>query len=73
MAGATCGEYPIPAEATGLRIRRWPNEGLDAEYSDVLALDRLSQLFPSSLDFDATQPFSRFAEKLMANRTVSAT
>lgn len=61
--GDECAEYSIPAEATGLRIRRWPNEGLDAEYSDVLALERLSELMPSSLDFDATQPFSRFASE----------
>ena len=51
--GGEHAEYPIPAEATGLRIRRWPNEGLDAEYSDVIALDKLSELLPAALDFDA--------------------
>lgn len=61
--GDECAEYSIPAEATGVRIRRWPNEGLDAEYSDVLAFDRLSELIPSTLDFDAPQPFSRFASE----------
>ncbi len=61
--GDEFAEYPIPAGATGLRIRRWPNEGLDAEYSDVLALDRLSELMPSTLDFDTPQPFSRFASE----------
>ncbi|MEO6397530.1 MAG: hypothetical protein ABIP13_03585 [Tepidiformaceae bacterium] len=61
--GDECAEYSIPSEATGLRIRRWPNEGLDAEYSDVLALESLSELMPSSLGFDAPQPFSRFASE----------
>lgn len=57
--GGESAEYPIPANATGVRIRRWPNEGLDAEYADVLAVDRLAELSPAALDFDAPQPFSR--------------
>lgn len=57
--GGEYAEYPIPANATGVRIRRWPNEGLDAEYADVLAVDCLAELSPAALDFDAPQHFSR--------------
>lgn len=57
-----CAEtYDIPSAASGLRIRRWPNEGLDAEYADVIALSNLSSLDIQSLDFDAPQPFSWMA------------
>lgn len=59
--GGCAEKYDVPAGATGLRIRRWPNEGLDAEYADVTALDRLSQLDIRLLDFDAPQPFSRLS------------
>jgi hypothetical protein len=60
--------YPGPPDATGLRIRRWPNEGLDAEYVDVIPLGDVHRvapaldsgaLDPGSLDFDAPQRFSR--------------
>lgn len=57
--GGECAEYVIPGEATGMRIRRWPNEGLDAEYSDILVLEGVSHVSPSALDFDAPQPYSR--------------
>ena len=42
-----------------MRIRRWPNEGLDAEYVDVLDLLETREVRPERLDFDAPQPFSR--------------
>jgi hypothetical protein len=51
--------YTVPAEAIGLRIRRWPNEGFDAEYVDVLDLNGVGELSPDALDFDQPQPFSR--------------
>jgi hypothetical protein len=51
----------VPDGATGLRVRRWPNEGLDAEYADIVRLDGLAELAPDSLDFDAPQPFSHHA------------
>lgn len=59
--GGTDGEYPVPPYATGVRIRRWPNEGLDAEYTDILDLAAARHLSAAALDFDSTQPFSRFA------------
>jgi hypothetical protein len=51
----------VPADATGLRVRRWPNEGLDAEYVDILKLEGLGELSPESLDYDAPQPYSHLA------------
>ena len=59
--GGGAESYPVPPQAIGLRIRRWPNEGLDAEYADILALDSVRDIAPSSLDFDAPQPFSYLA------------
>ena len=53
--------YPVPPESTGLRIRRWPNEGLDAEYADILTITDSGHLAAESLDFDAPQRFSRLA------------
>jgi hypothetical protein len=55
--------YPVPKTAIGLRIRRWPNEGLDAEYVDLTPLDGLAHVSPESLDFDALQPFSPFTTR----------
>ncbi len=57
--GGEHGRYRIPEAGAGVRIRRWPNEGLDAEYVDVLDLSRARELRPERLDFDAPQPFSR--------------
>lgn len=51
--------YTVPATVTGLRIRRWPNEGLEPEYVDVLDLGAMGELRPERLDFDIRQPFSR--------------
>lgn len=59
--GGSRDSYSIPSGATGLRIRRWPNEGLDAEYADILAIDSVTDLRPETLDFDAPQPFSHLA------------
>lgn len=60
--GGEAAQYPVPATATGVRIRRWPNEGLDPEYVDIVGLDRVDTVFPSDLDFDVRQPFSRLQE-----------
>ena len=56
--GGERGRYPVPAVATGVRIRRWPNEGLEPEYVDVLHLSG-DELRPERLDFERPQPFSR--------------
>jgi len=57
--GGERASYPVPPEATGLRIRRWPNEGLDAEFSDVLALPDSTDVIAGTLDFDSPQRFNR--------------
>jgi hypothetical protein len=59
--GGEAGRYRVPAAATGVRIRRWPNEGLEPEYADVLDLNG-NELRPEHLDFDRKQPFSRLQE-----------
>ncbi len=50
---------PIPESAIGVRIRRWPSEGLEAEYADVLLADDPGEVWPEQLDFDRKQPFAR--------------
>ena len=57
--GGERGRYPIPAVATGVRIRRWPNEGLEPEYVDMLGVTGEEELRPERLDFERPQPFSR--------------
>jgi len=59
--GPAEGRYPVPPEATGLRIRRWPSDGLDAEYADVLRTDT-AEIDAAALDFDTRQPYSVLPE-----------
>lgn len=61
--GGEYGSYHPPPEATGLRVRRWLNEGLEPEYADVLSLSAISTLSPERLDFDVRQEFSRLPEQ----------
>ena len=60
--GGAVGSYTIPSSAIGMRIRRWPNDGLEAEYADVLSLDTLRELIATDLQFDRRQPFSRLPQ-----------
>jgi hypothetical protein len=60
--GEASGSYSVPAHATGLRIRRWPSDGLDAEYADILDLGSVSHLVATDLDFDTRQQFSLLPE-----------
>ncbi len=62
--GGQRNTYPVPAGATGLRIRRWPNEGLEPEYADLLELAQAADLHPVQLDFDARQRFSLLADHI---------
>jgi hypothetical protein len=50
-----------PPEATGMRILRWPHDGLDPEYVDLLFDDgRLpAPISTADLNFDVPQPHSR--------------
>ena len=52
----------IPEGATGLRIRRWPNDGFDAEYADILDLAATRDIDAAALDYDSRQKFSLLAE-----------
>ncbi|MGH2628364.1 MAG: hypothetical protein ACRDHY_17130 [Anaerolineales bacterium] len=56
--GGAQGNYPVPPHATGVRIRRWPSHGLDAEYADLLDLASLNHIVATDLDFDTRQEFS---------------
>ncbi|MEX0781327.1 MAG: hypothetical protein WD557_01670 [Dehalococcoidia bacterium] len=56
--GAAAATYPVPAHATGIRVRRWPSDGLDAEYADLLDLERITDIVATDLDFDTRQQFS---------------
>jgi hypothetical protein len=56
--GGTREQYEAPPRAIGVRIRRWPNEGFDAEYADLLSLDGLDTIAPRDLDFDTRQELS---------------
>ena len=60
--GGAAASYPVPASVTGLRIRRWPNDGLEPEYADLVGLDNLQRISASDLDFDSRQPFSLLPE-----------
>jgi hypothetical protein len=51
-AGGEVTEHVPPGEATGVRVRRWPSDGLDPEYAD-LPLAGLRVLKTRDLDFDA--------------------
>ena len=59
--GGESADYAVPQSATGIRIRRWPNEGFDAEYADVLAISE-PELRPGTLDFDRRQEHSLLRE-----------
>lgn len=59
--GGERASYRVPATVSGVRIRKWPNEGFDAEYADVLSAD-VRELTPASLDFDVRQQFSMLDE-----------
>ena len=53
----------VPSNATGVRIRRWPSEGLDPEYVDVELDDRPSEIWVDAIDFGTTQRFSRLPQR----------
>jgi hypothetical protein len=59
--GGESGCYTVPDGATGIRIRRWPNEGFDAEYADVLAITE-PEVSPERLEFDRRQEHSLLRE-----------
>lgn len=52
--------HDVPAEATGVRLRRWPNEGLAPEYTDIIPVPE-GALDAADASFEREQPFSRLA------------
>jgi hypothetical protein len=60
--GGARERYPVPANATGVRIRRWPNEGFEPEYADVFDPAPTAEIRAGDLDFDTRQQFSFLAE-----------
>jgi hypothetical protein len=45
-----------------VRIRRWPNEGLEAEYADIAPIGGIREVAAGTLEFDRRQRFSRLVE-----------
>ena len=64
--GAAGIRVSVPADATGVRIRRWPSDGLDAEYADVFDLAGLASIDAAGLGFDKEQRYSRLPARLEA-------
>ena len=60
--GAGAGVFDVPAEATGIRIRKWPNDGFEAEYADVLEISGLGVISAGELDFDIRKQYSSLPE-----------
>jgi hypothetical protein len=60
--GAGAGVYDVHAEATGLRIRKWPNDGFEAEYADVLDLSSIGVITADELDFDIRKKYCSLPE-----------
>jgi hypothetical protein len=52
------GPHTVPAEATGIRVRRWPDEEFSPEYADVIPL-RSDTIDIETLAFDRRQIHSR--------------
>lgn len=61
--GAESGEFKAPPTAIGLRIRRWPTNGLDPEYVDLSLADIEGPVSDRGLRFDHRQRFSRLDEE----------
>ena len=57
--GGGMSEIVPPEDASGIRIRRWPSDGLTPEYNDV-GLD-IGSIATSELQFDRRQPHSRLS------------
>lgn len=59
--GAACTAHTVPPEATGARLRRWPNEGLAPEYADLIPTPS-GQVDAADVLFEREQPFSLLPE-----------
>lgn len=71
--GGETQTMPVPSDAIGVRVRRWPSEGLDAEYADVLLSEGPREVWAEQLNFDIKQPFARIpADPKTAVRGIDA-
>ena len=59
--GGARTEHAVPPEATGVRLRRWPNEGLAPEYADLIPVPA-GQVDTADVLFEREQPFSLLPE-----------
>ena len=50
-------EHQVPESVTGMRLRKWPNEGLAPEYADVIPIPERTLAAESAI-FEREQPFS---------------
>lgn len=56
--GAAVSHQMVPPDATGIRVRRWPAEGLAPEYADLVPVPR-GTVDAGSFPFQRRQSFSR--------------
>ena len=59
-SGTSCQgrHFPAPAEAIGLRLRRWPSPGIDPEYVDLVLHEEHQVVTDRGLQFDRRQTHS---------------
>ena len=55
--GTAQTSHTVPAAATGVRLRRWPNEGLAPEYADLVPVPS-DPVRAADVLFEREQPFS---------------
>ncbi|MDA0352856.1 MAG: hypothetical protein O3A10_11675 [Chloroflexi bacterium] len=55
--GAASTAHRVPSGATGIRLRRWPNEGLAPEYADLIPVPA-GPVDAAEASFEREQPFS---------------
>ena len=60
--GGGGGVYEVPGDASGVRIRKWPNDGFEAEYADVLDLSGIGVITANELDFDIRKKYCSLPE-----------
>lgn len=60
--GGAESAHAVPGDVIGIRIRRWPNDGLEPEYADLVPLNGTTELTATELEFDRRQQFSLLPE-----------
>jgi hypothetical protein len=62
-SGGESSDFAVPQGTLGLRIRRWPTNGLDPEYVDLSLAEIHGPVSDRGLRFDHRQRFSRLQEE----------